>query len=613
MTAAEVTAANANTESLEATSNDGDVAAKSTPSEMLASLNCPPSPLLMPSEWESLDRDELRRLLAESHYIIRERERELTLAAEIGRNLVAENGELKQRCQDISKQMRQRSITRSNTPRRSPTPRRAGPHISVAGSPSITPVSEVDEDRAISPMSFAGPTSNLMSTLLSPNDYSSNGQLVSASAVDDAIAGSVITVTQDGGDYSRPQSPVRPTPRRAFGARTPATGRQESDIISDLERQMSELQGRLDQAYAEAEQTRKASARRAKKAEQELASTRRELERAHERIVELEEAIPGANGGKHLRSRLMRRSHTTNGSGAGDGNDSDMSDPDATDLNELDAKALRRRVQDLEASHAALAATKRIVNERLAHAQQELRTARQRNQELESRLRTQQHLEEEYEQQSAHMMQLERALDEQRRYARGDFSPAMAPAAALQPRSPDLTAEGLRRRGKNLMDEFERGRSLMDEFEMVLFRGTDSQMQQHEQAMDGSGNGGNNSNNGGSGNHDYQYQYQDPNGELSHMGPTGVDTLFNALAGAARAGADGTPLGGFMLDELVGAVGQATFGPGDQMIKVEDRSFFGLLRGFLMSVWRWFRFLCVLWCAVVVSVYRGPPKEITSA
>jgi hypothetical protein len=41
----------------------------------LASLACPPSPLLMPSEWESLDRDELRRLLAESHYIIRERER----------------------------------------------------------------------------------------------------------------------------------------------------------------------------------------------------------------------------------------------------------------------------------------------------------------------------------------------------------------------------------------------------------------------------------------------------------------------------------------------------------------------------------------------------------
>jgi peptidoglycan hydrolase CwlO-like protein len=489
-----------------------------------------------------------------------------------------------------------------------------------------------------------------MSTLLSPNDYSSshsdhegvittktilvNGtsqddiisttaitttttttstteedKLVSASAVDNAITEAVITVTQDGSDYSRPQSPVRPTPRRAFGARTPGAGRQESDIISDLERQISELQGRLDQAYAEAEQTRKASARRAKKAEQELASTRRELERAHERIAELEEAlnerkssVPGTNNAKYLRSRLMRRAHTTNGSGAGDGNDSDMSDPDATDLNELDPKALRRRVQDLETSHAALAATKRIVNERLAHAQQELRTARQRNQELESRLRTQQHLEEEYEQQSAHMMQLERALDEQRRYARGDFSPAMAPVAGLQPRSPDLTAEGLRRRGKNLMDEFERGRSLMDEFEMVLFRGAESQMQHHGQAMDG---GDNNSNN------DY---HQDLNGEQAYMGPTGVDTLFNALAGAARAGADGTPLGGFMLDELVGAVGQATFGSGDQAISiVEDRSFFGLLRSFLMSLWRWFRFLCVLWCAVVVSVYRGPPKEIASA
>ncbi|RKP10847.1 hypothetical protein THASP1DRAFT_21509 [Thamnocephalis sphaerospora] len=545
--------------------------------EVLASLDRPVSPQAMPAEWKSLNADQMRNMLADAYGVIRERERELTLAAELGRDL------------ELGKQARQRSIGRAGTPRRSPTPLRNGPHINIAGSPSFGALSETDEYvRPVSPMMPLAQPSGLMSMALgTPASRPFDPAAAAAAAVmgEERISGS-------DEDYGR-RTPVRPTPRRAYGARTPSTGRHlqphpqhmsDQEAIEELERKNAELEARLEQVQNEAEKARKASARRAKQAEKELASTRRELDTAYERIKELDDELTArkaiqvqsaAVGG----GRRMRRTRTSGSVAFGGDQDGSGSEANS-DLDVLDPKTLRRRVMELEASRDALAATKRIISERLTNAQQELKQVRQENSELRTRIRAHGQLEEEFEQQSAHLAQLERALEEQRRYARGDFSPSLAPV--VHARSPDLTAEGLRRRGKNLMDEFERGRSLMDEFEMVLFRGPG-----------------------------------DPNGdgEAEALGPSGVDTLFHALAGAARAGMDGETMGagGFLLDDLVGAVGQATFGDNTALSKQDDSGFFSLLRGFLHAIWRWFRFLCVLWCAVVVSVYRGPPKVITSA
>jgi hypothetical protein len=496
---------------------------------------------------------------------------ELTLAAEFGRELINKNEELNRRCQELEKQLRQRRT--NNGPRRPGTPLRNGTHINLDASPSVDATISDDHLRPIALTQSASQSNGFMSSPPVSRPFDPE-----AAAAEERFSGS-------DDDYTGSRGPIRPTPHRSYISRTQSMGRQpmpDQEAIEALELKNAELEMRLAQVQAEAEKARKASARRAKQAEKDLALTRRELDNAYERIKELDEELTAQkaamlqqqNGGP-CHSRRMRRNRTVGHTAYGEKHESSDSDENE-DLDQLDVKGLRRRILELESARDALNVTKRIVSERLAHAQQEVKQLRQENSELRTRVRSYNQLQEEFEQQAAHLEQLERALEEQRRYARGEFSPMLAPVPHA--RSPDLTAEGLRRRGKNLMDEFERGRSLMDEFEMVLFRGTD--------------------------------------GDSDSYGPSGVDTLFNALAGAAQAGRNGEPLGSdaFMLSDLVTAVGQATFGDQNGVVsKPQDTGFFGLLRGFLHAIWRWFRFLCVLWCAVVVSVYRGPPKVITSA
>jgi TolA-binding protein len=362
-----------------------------------------------------------------------------------------------------------------------------------------------------------------------------------------------------------------------------ASSRYDADRVRELEEQNAELHSRVDTVQVELEFAQKSAARRAKKLDAELSNTKRDLERASERITELEKELDEKKGylsnaaspdhralvvrGRASPLKGMARGRSKNGGLDVDG-----------DVEELDTFALKRKVAELEAAHNAVMGSKRIVNERLAATQNELRSTKSRVADLESRVRALAHFEQAYERQTARVEQLEHALEEQRRYVTGDFTPAMTPAAV---RSPELSPDHYKKHESIIQQEFDRGRSLMDELEMVLFKAN----------------------------------------QLSGS-PSGMDRLFDA-PGQAKEPVYAAPLGqGYFLSEFVGSVGQAAGGsmnPLSQgagvpsLLLDQDKSFFGLLRGVLMGMYKWFRFMMLLWAAIMVTVYRGPKQRIKAA
>ena len=278
-----------------------------------------------------------------------------------------------------------------------------------------------------------------------------------------------------------------------------------------------------------------------------------------------------------------------------DGEEDDEDFPDEDDP--LAYQKLRHRVAELRSSNTAAAATRRILNDRLQHTQSELRTTKLKCADLESRVRALSHFESAYEREVARVEQLERSLEEQRRFINGAHGELlMSPAMRVQ--SPDATMIFEKHQSK-FQEEYDRGKSLMAELELVLYSA--------EQLNDGAG----------------------PDALFQTLGSAANDVTTNA----------GGSSSGFGLDDFVGMVG-AVFGGGnsssteptttyDPIVNVgqvatpairvsstqmiEQPTFSSLLVGFASAAYKWFRFMCILWAAVMVAMYRGPGRKRITA
>ncbi|RKP13619.1 hypothetical protein BJ684DRAFT_19909 [Piptocephalis cylindrospora] len=577
-----------------------------------------PEPTMGGKPIPSLDdkgEDELREMLRQAFQSVREKEKDLTMAAEIGRNLVTANEQLKRKYDTLLRQSRRSS--RSSFTVRLDHASRNSVAASAPGSGTCTPV----------PYSGHALTTDEEGEGEGEGDDDLSHAESRGSEDEDGISHLPPSTASPLGFPTGSALSLR-SPKRPGRMGSPASAaRYESEMVRMLEERNSELQVQLEAAQGDLEHTHKVMGRRIRKLEADLSSTRRELDRATDRCTELEGEVrslrspPGTPGTSSLglgriRSRASQRSFsgsydTTGASKPGDG-EGHGDGEEGADGDEGRYMVLRRKCADLESAHTALVATKRIVNDRLSHTQSELRASKLRCADLESKVRALEHMEVAYGQQGVRVEMLERALEEQRRWACGEGgAPGAGGPMVLvggerlgddltgkeedTDRSPDMSAEGLVQQERKIQDEYERGMTLMDELEMVLF-----------------------------------------NANQLNDSSVGVDNLFKhsmgVLGGASAtgtrdSGGEGS-IGGSVLDELVGAVGgmvssgmagagavSASAGTaGDVFIAMEeDRSFFGLVRGVFRMIYRWVRFMCVLWAAVVLTVARGPRQRIKQA
>lgn len=576
-----------------------------------------PEPGLGGKPMPSLDdkgEDELREMLRQAFQSVREKEKDLTMAAEIGRNLVTANEQLKRKYDTLLRQSRRSS--RSSFTVRLDHAARNSVAASAPGSGTSTPVPYPNHHALTTDEEGEGEEGDLSHT-------ESRG-----SEDEEGISHLPPSTASSLGFPSSLRSPKRPG---RMGSPASAV-RYESEMVRMLEERNSELEVQLEAAQGDLEHTHKVMGRRIRKLESDLTSARRELDRATDRCTELEGEVkslrspPGTPGTSSLglgriRSRASQRSFSGSYDSAGASkpgeNDIHGDGENGVDGEEGRYLALRRRCADLESAHTALVATKRIVNDRLSHTQSELRASKLRCADLESKVRALEHLEVAYGQQGVRVEMLERALEEQRRWACGEGGTSSAGGTMVlvggerlgtdlngkdgeeTDRSPDLSAEGLEQQERKIQDEYERGMTLMDELEMVLFNanqlnepsvGVDNLF---KKSMSVLGTGGGSSVPGGA------------NGKTAGDGSTGgsvLDELVGAVGGMVSSGMTG---GGAVSSSAgINGAGEVF------MAMEEDRSFFGLVRGVFRLVYRWVRFMCVLWAAVVLTVARGPRQRI---
>lgn len=336
------------------------------------------------------------------------------------------------------------------------------------------------------------------------------------------------------------------------------SGRYDADRVRELEKQVSELTVQCETYMKDAEFASKASTRRIKKLENDLATTRKELERATDRNSELEQELKEKKDTLLQVSPDIRAVGLLRKQGA-------RSPFKQFKEDEEEFQMIKKRFSELETAHAALQASKKILNERLQNFQTELKGSKQRCLELESRVRSLAHFEQDFEKQTTRVNQLEAALEEQRRYMTGDYTPVFSPI-----KSPEMSPELIRKHETRIQEEYDRGKSLMAELEMVLFKASEGHA-------------------------------------------SGVDTIIQTFSAKPY-----EPTNESFLEQFIGI--KSPFMEGESMASAatsaligrdEDKSFFGLLTSVIHGFARWFKFMMLLWAAVMVTVYRGPKQRIT--